>query len=122
MAVPEMPDERTILAEDRTLLASERTFAGWVRTALAAIGLGVGFHVLFRTMQPPWLPKAIATCFLLLAGMVVVAAERRARAVSARLSAHVVVTARAVNLRLVTLAVAAGALALVAAIWLGPIR
>ena len=117
----DLPDERTILAEDRTLLASERTFAGWVRTALAAIGLGIGFHVLFRTMQPAWLPKAIATSFLLLGAGVVIAAERRARAVSGRLSAHLVVTARPMNLRLVMLAVSAGALALISAIWLVPI-
>ncbi|HYD37703.1 MAG TPA: DUF202 domain-containing protein [Allosphingosinicella sp.] len=114
------PDERTILAEDRTLLASERTFAGWVRTGLAAVGIGVGFHALFQTMEPAWLPRSIATAFLVLGLGVVVAAERRARSVHRRLDAHVVVTARGVNLRLVTLGVAAGALALIAAIWLAP--
>ena len=121
MADQEKPDERTILAEDRTLLASERTFAGWVRTGLAAVGIGVGFHVLFQTMSPSWVPKAIATAFLLVGLGVVVAAERRAKAVHDRLSAHVVVTARAMNLRLVTLGVTAGTAALIAAIWLAPI-
>ncbi len=121
MADAPEPDERTILAEDRTLLASERTFAGWVRTALAAVGIGIGFHVLFKTMEPAWLPKAIATAFLLVACGVVVAAERRARSVHQRLSAHVVVTARAMNLRLVTFGVAAGTVALIGAIWLAPI-
>ena len=114
------PDERTLLAEDRTLLANERTFAGWVRTGLAAIGVGVGFQALFQTMEPSWIPKGIATTFLLLGSVVVMAAERRARAVQRRLSADIVVTARAMNLRLVTLAVAAGALALIVAIWLVP--
>jgi putative membrane protein len=122
MAEEPEPDERTLLAEDRTLLASERTFAGWVRTGLPAVGVGVGFHALFQTMEPNWIPKAIATIFLLLGSLVVVAAERRARAVHRRLSADMVVTARAMNLRLVMLSVAAGALALIVAIWLMPGR
>ena len=120
MADPPDADARTILAEDRTLLASERTFAGWVRTGLAVVGIGVGFHVLFQAMQPSWIPK-IASIFLLLGCLVVVAAERRAKRVHARLSPHVVVTEGAMNLRLVTLGVTAGALALILAIWLVPI-
>ena len=109
---------RTDLAEDRTVLANERTFAGWMRTALACVAIGVGFHALFPTMQPSWLPKAIATAFLLLAISVIVSAERRAAAVMERLSTHVVISARTVNLRLFATAISLGALALVAAIWL----
>ena len=108
---------RVELAEDRTLLANERTFAGWLRTGLAAVGIGVGFHALFQRMEPAWVPRAIATLFLLVALAVVVAAERRARAVMERLDAHVVVGARRMNLRLITMAMAAGAVALIAAIW-----
>jgi putative membrane protein len=109
--------ERVALAEDRTLLANERTFAGWLRTGLAAVGIGVAFHALFQRMEPAWVPRAIATLFLLAAIVVVVAAERRAAAVTRRLSAHVVVSARAMNLRLIALAMAAGTIALIAAIW-----
>ena len=108
---------RVELAEDRTLLANERTFAGWLRTGLAAVGIGVGFHALFQRMEPAWVPRAIATLFLLVALAVVVAAERRARAVMERLDAHVVVGARRMNLRLITMAMAAGTVALIAAIW-----
>lgn len=108
---------RTDLAEDRTILANERTFAGWMRTSLACVALGVGFHALFRTMQPDWLPRAIATAFLALSILVIVLAERRASAVTARLSAHVVETAQGINLRLFTATVSFGAAALVAAIW-----
>lgn len=110
--------ERVALAEDRTLLANERTFAGWLRTGLAAVGIGVGFHALFQQMEPAWVPRAIATLFLLVGIVVVVAAERRAAAVTRRLSAHVVVSARPMNLRLIVFAMAAGTLALIAAIWL----
>jgi putative membrane protein len=112
---------RTDLAEDRTILANERTFAGWVRTSLGCIALGVGFHALFNRMQPPWVPRAIATGFLLLAASIAWLAARRAAAVMRRLSPHVVVTAQTMNLKLIASAVSLGALALAAAIWLLPI-
>ncbi|MEE2793267.1 MAG: DUF202 domain-containing protein, partial [Pseudomonadota bacterium] len=39
----EWAELRTDLAEDRNIMAMERTFAGWMRTAFAAIGIGLGF-------------------------------------------------------------------------------
>jgi putative membrane protein len=109
---------RTDLAEDRTILANERTFAGWMRTALAAIALCVGFHALFRAMEPDWLPRGIATAFLLLAIIIIISAERRAAAVMDRLGTHVVTTAKPMNLRFLAAAVSLGSAALIAAIWL----
>jgi putative membrane protein len=106
------------LAEDRTILANERTFAGWTRTSLASLAIGVGFHALFGAMEPKWLPRAIATAFLLLAMALIIMAERRAAAVMDRLSAHVVVTAKPVNLRLFAGIIATGAATLIGAIWL----
>jgi putative membrane protein len=113
---------RTDLAEDRTILANERTFAGWMRTSLACVAIGVGFHALFSHTQPPWIPRAIATAFLLLAVVVIELAERRATAVMRRLSPHVVVGARPVNLRLFSTAISIGAVALIAAIWFAQIQ
>jgi putative membrane protein len=115
-------ESRTHLAEDRTILANERTFAGWVRTSLGCIAIGVGFHALFNRMEPSWLPRLIATAFLLLAAVIVWLAVRRATAVMTRLSAHVVQNARKMNLELIATAVSAGALALAVAVWLMPIR
>ena len=115
------PLSRTDLAEDRTILANERTFAGWMRTSLGCVAIGVGFHALFNRMDPPWAPKLIATAFLLLSILVIWLAERRAAAVIERLNAHVVVTARRMNLRLLAGAISIGAGALAAAIWLLPI-
>lgn len=112
---------RTELAEDRTLLATERTFAGWLRTGFAAVGIGLGFHVLFEQMRPPWLPRAIATAFMLVGIAVAVAAERRACKVRERISAYVVESARPMNLRIITIAMTVATLALIAAIWLVPI-
>lgn len=109
---------RNDLAEDRTILANERTFAGWTRTSLASVAIGVGFHALFATFTPPWVPRAIATLFLLLAIAIIVLAERRAASVLARLSTHVVTTAKPMNLKALTAAVAIGSLALILAIWL----
>ena len=45
-------EDRTDWAEDRTAMANERTFAGWMRTALAAIGIGIGFNALFDKLEP----------------------------------------------------------------------
>ncbi len=109
---------RTDLAEDRTILANERTFAGWLRTAFAAVGIGVGFQVLFRALEPAWAPRLIATVFLVLAIMIVLLAERRAAAVIRRLDTHVVVTAKRFNLALIAWIVVAATSALIAAIWL----
>jgi putative membrane protein len=113
-----LAEDRTDLAEDRTVLANERTFAGWMRTGFAAIGIGLGFHVLFQAMEPLWVPKAIATAFLLAGIYVIVVAERRACAVMARFDRHRVAELRPMNLRIVTLVSVAATLALIAAIWL----
>lgn len=118
MAEGTEPEHRTELAEDRTILANERTFAGWLRTGLAAIGIGLAFHVLFGRVEPPWLPRAIATVFLMSAIVVILLAERRAAAVVNRLDSHVVVNARVVNIRLISWMIVVATVALVAAIWL----
>ncbi len=113
-----LSQSRTDLAEDRTILANERTFAGWMRTSLASVAIGVGFHALFARLEPPWVPRAIATAFLLLAIMIIVLAERRAAAVMERLSAHIVVSAKAMNLQVFAASISLGAAALIGAIWL----
>lgn len=108
---------RDNLAEDRTILANERTFGSWMRTSLACVAIGVGFKGLYPTMEPAWIPRAIATGFLLLAVLVIIAAQRRAAAVLARLEPHVVAAAKGINLRLFAWLVSTGAGALVIAIW-----
>ena len=37
----DLAEDRTEWAEDRTIMANERTFAGWMRTGLAAVGIGL---------------------------------------------------------------------------------
>lgn len=114
----ELAESRTDLAEDRTLLANERTYAGWMRTGLAAVGIGLGFNALFSKMEPVWAPKAIATAFLVIGIFIFAAAERRACAVIRRLETHRVKTVNRTNLRLLTIISIGATMALVAAIWL----
>jgi putative membrane protein len=113
----ELAQRRTDLAEDRTILANERTYAGWMRTAFAAIGVGLGFRALFDEMRPPWLPRAIATLFMLIGIALFVAAERRAAWVVEHIHVHAVETVRVRNMRIVTGAMVVATLALIVAIW-----
>jgi putative membrane protein len=113
----QLAEERTDWAEDRTILANERTFAGWMRTGFASIAVGVGFNLLTK-LEPVWVPKAIATAFLLIAVCIFIAAERRACTVLRRLHTHQVRTVRIGYLRMITAAIIAATLALIAALWL----
>ncbi len=113
----DLAEDRTNLAEDRTLLANERTFSGWARTSLATIGIGLGFNALFGTLQPFWVPRAIATLFILLGILIIVMAERRACTVASRLTAHEVTMLPAMNLRLIAIVFTVGAVALIVGLW-----
>ena len=115
---PDLARMRTDFAEDRTVLANERTFGSWMRTGFGAIGIGLGFHALFGKIQPLWLPRAIATAFLVIALIIFVAAERRACVVIRRLHTHQVETVKIVVLRLITVVTVATTLTLIAALWL----
>jgi putative membrane protein len=117
----DLSKERTHYAEDRTVLANERTFASWFRTGFASVAIGLGFQALFLKMEPPWVPKAIATLFLLLAIFLFVAAERRACKVLDRLSTHEVKEFTNRRLRIMTILASIGVLALVVAMWTLPL-
>lgn len=110
--------KRTDFAEDRTVLANERTFGSWLRTGFGGIGIGLAFHALFGRIEPHWVPRAIATAFLLIAIIIFVAAERRACTVIRRLHTHEVETVKIGVLRLITVVTVAATVALIAALWL----
>jgi putative membrane protein len=113
-----MAKDRTELAEDRTVLAHERSFAGWVRTGMAAVGIGVGFHALFESLHPTWVPKAIATAFLVIAIFIFLSAQRRACRILEHLDPHNVAVIKPVRIRLLSWALVAATLALGIALWL----
>ena len=112
-----LAEDRTDFAEDRTVMAMERTFAGWMRTAFAAIGIGIAFRGLFGALEPTWVPQAIATLFILSGAMLAASAERRAHQTFERLSAHHVSPPGTVNMRWTAYATIFGAVVLVIAVW-----
>ena len=92
-----------------------------MRTSLGCIAIGIGFHALFNKVQPSWVPRAISSWFLIVAAAILWLAVRRSAAVLVRLSPHVVVAAKRMNLALIASAVSVGAAALATAIWLLPV-
>ncbi len=109
---------RTEFAEDRNIMAMERTFAGWLRTAFAAIAIGLACRALFGELQPPWLAKAIATLFITAGAALAWAAQRRARQTLGRLDPHEMEQPSGPNFRLLAYAVIVGSAILVAGLWL----
>ena len=111
-------EDRTDWAEDRTAMANERTFAGWMRTAFAAIGIGIGFNALFEKLEPTWVPKSIATAFIIIGMTVMYLAQQRVCSAFERLTSHAVHMPAVRRLRMLSWAVIAGGIALIAAFWL----
>lgn len=121
MADPDTADlaqDRTELAEDRTVLAHERSFAAWLRTGMAAVGIGLGFNALFDALQPAWLPRAIASAFLLIAVFIFVSAQRRALRIQSRLQPHQVRALRPVNMRVLAIGLVTATIGLGIGIWM----
>ena len=108
---------RTDLAEDRNIMAMERTFAGWMRTAFAAIGIGLGFRALFGEWDPSWLPKLIATVFILGGGWLAITAERRACRTLERLDTHEFEAISTPNFKVMAYAIATGSVVLSVGLW-----
>ncbi|MEM7490611.1 MAG: DUF202 domain-containing protein [Pseudomonadota bacterium] len=87
-------DEKTEWAEDRTVLAMERTFAAWARTGGAALSVAIGMRVIFNEADPVWLPKVVATVFVVAALIVFYVAWRQVAKSQDRLSGHSVGTSK----------------------------
>lgn len=113
----ELASERTDMAEDRTIMANERTFAGWARTGMAAMGIALGFNALFGRLDPAWVPKLIASSFLIIALSIFVSAYLRAKSLFERLDSHAVNRISHRNLLLVTVSMCAGGIALIFCVW-----
>ena len=114
----DLANDRTEMAEDRTVLAHERSFAGWVRTGMAGVGMGLAFNALFRSLEPTWVPKLIATSFLMLSIFIFLSAQRRACRALGRLESHRVAELRPVGIRLIAWLLSFATTALIAALWL----
>lgn len=114
----DLAENRTEWAEDRTIMANERTFAGWMRTGLAAVGIGLGFNALFGKLDPFWAPKAIATLFMIIGMFIFWVAQRNGCAVQGRLSSHQATPVKPNNMRIISGLMGSGALSLIVAIWI----
>lgn len=99
------------------MLAHERSFASWIRTGMASVGIGLGFNALFPTLDPKWVGKAIASMFLLIAVLIFLSAERRARTILSRVEGHQVAAVRPIRIRLLAWAFVAATLTLTGALW-----
>jgi putative membrane protein len=89
-----------------------------MRTGMAAVGIGLGFNALFRSLEPDWVAKAIATAFLLVAIYIFLSADRRARRILDNLDAHSVSALKPMRIRLLSWLLSLATLALTGAIWL----
>lgn len=91
--------------------------AAWLSTSLAAIGVGLGFRAMFSRLDPPWIPRLVASLFLVLAVLISVTAEKRACKALDRMSNHMVEPPSSRGIRYSAYGVAAGALVLLLGIW-----
>ena len=113
----QLAEDRTDLAEDRTLLANERTYAGWCRTAFAAIALGLGFNALFNKVEPTWIAKGIATLFIALGIFIIRKAQQRSLQVARDNTEHEVNITQPNTFRIIAWSIIVGAVLLIVAIW-----
>jgi putative membrane protein len=81
-------EARTDWAEDRTVLANERTFAGWMRTGMAAVAVALGLKAVFGPAEPDWIPKTVASVFILAAVIIFFSAWRNSTKGQNRLDTH----------------------------------
>lgn len=114
----EMAEDRTDWAEDRTVLANERTFAGWMRTGMASVALALGLRALFGPFEPTWIPKAVASIFILVALLIFWAAWVNASRTQARMDEHAACSQSSRNMTWITATLAFGAAATGAILWL----
>ena len=119
MANEDQPaEDRTDLAEDRTILAVERTFSGWIRTGLATAAVAIGMQAVFGPFQPTWIPKAVATVFLLAAQLIFLFAWLANRNSHRRLSSHTARPQPSGRIAVLVLLLSAGTVGIGMVLWL----
>lgn len=114
----DLAKDRTDWAEDRTILANERTFAGWMRTGLAAAGIGLGFQAIFGSFDPTWLAKAGASVFIFIGVVIFYLSCRKACDLAERMDAHAAEPMGHNHFRLIALLFIAGSILLDGILWL----
>ncbi len=113
----EKAEDRTDMAADRTMLANERTFAGWARTALACIGVGLGFQAIFDPVEKAWIAKTIATTIIGLGIFIIWLAAIRAAKMNGPSQDEDMRLMKPTNFKAIAIALSVSAIMLIAAIW-----
>jgi putative membrane protein len=98
-------------------MENERTFAGWTRTGMSSVAIGLGFQAIFRNSDPVWVAKAAATLFIGIGAVIFVNAYRASRKVLARLDAHEAEPISRRHLAFMCGGLLVGSMALAAIIW-----
>lgn len=114
----DLAEDRTDLSEDRTVLANERTYAGWMRTGLACVGVGLGFRALLRTFEPVWMAKLVATAFIVAGTLIIWFAWRRASQMLGRLENHTVPALPMASMAWLSGILIAASIALAVVLWM----
>ena len=112
-----LAEDRTDLAEDRTLMAIERTMASWMGSGMGLIGLGLGLRAIFGEFEPGWLPRAMATFFMILAIVLVISAKNRMCGAVNKLGANWVDPPNTRGMELGAYGISAGAVMLIFGVW-----
>ena len=118
MSKNSLAEDRTEWAEDRTILANERTFAGWMRTGMASLAIGIGLQAVFGAAEPTWLAKTAATIFVLIAIIIFWVAWRNACKMISRLDAHVAEPVSQTHFKTIAAILSFGAAVSGAVLWL----
>lgn len=113
-----LAEERTDWAEDRTILANERTFAGWMRTGMASLAVGIGLQAVFGAIEPTWIAKSAASIFVVIALIVFWAAWQNAAKMISRLDAHVAEPVSRTHFKLIAGIMGVGSLASGIVLWM----
>ena len=114
----ELAEDRTDLAEDRTIMAVERTMASWMGSGMGMIGLGLGLRALFGEFEPSWIPKIMASFFMLMAVVIVHSAKKRMCKAIHRMSPSWVEAPDTRGMEIVAYGISAGAVLVGVGIWL----
>lgn len=113
----QLAEDRTDLAEDRTVMAVERTMASWMGSGMGLIGLGLGLRAIFGEFEPSWVPRAMATFFMLLAIVLVISAKNRMCGAIERMSTNWVEAPNMNGMKWGAYGISLGALMLMVGIW-----
>ena len=113
-----LAQDRTDWAEDRTVQANERTFAGWMRTGLASVGVGIAIHAIYGKVNMAWLAKSASTLFICIGIGIFLIAYNTAKKLLERLDANDAEPIPRSNMLMICGALSTASLVLIGILWI----